>query len=149
MSNNVDIDLHTLRNAVNDEAIDWALGQRNWAFIGLNSSDKNDKMIIEKFISRGQNVSLIDNLKNSEGSKIFGFAAHASLSGIDDDIEIVSVHGDVDLWTLVEDITQRMQWFGDLKAIWIPATSKDDRWVSEMYDYGFAVISGKDISQFI
>ena len=35
--------------------------------------------------------------------------------------------------------SQRMQWYGDIKVIWPPENLVDDRWVSEMYDYGIAV----------
>jgi len=40
-----------------------------------------------------------------------------------------------------------MQWFGDIKAIWPEAELNDERWNSELYDYGIAVVVGKSLAE--
>ncbi len=143
-------DLHTIRQSESRVAAECASIQDNWAIVGIVGCDEfihEFSTFLEKL---GKNVFLIcpeSGLCNECSDPLTTIGSRPlfkSLELIDEPVDVLSFHGKVDYWSLTTSISQRMQWFGDIKVI-CSTIPEDERWISEMFDYGIAVANFDDI----
>tara|TARA_B100001105_G_scaffold236699_1_gene212705 strand:+ start:573 stop:1007 length:435 start_codon:yes stop_codon:yes gene_type:complete len=136
----VAFDLHTLRLAGGEAAAQWAMEQENWVILGIDHEEDHLSLrLVRELQKLGKSVHLVCPRCARDGIKLLRLPVYEFIEDIDEQVDVISLHGDVDQWTLAPHISQRMQWYGDIKVIWPPENLVDDRWVSEMYDYGIAV----------
>ena len=101
----------------------------------------------ERLLKRGEQVHFVCAECASDSLKACGQFIHDSIENVDEDVEVITLHGVDDHWSFIPNLSQRMQWFGDIKAIWPEAELNDERWNSELYDYGIAVVIGKSLAE--
>ena len=140
----MDIDLHTLRMAGGQAAADWAMEQENWVIVGIEH-ERDHEVLVRALQKLGRTIHLVCPRCSQEYVYPFEETVHSSIEHIDAQVDVISLHGDIDHWALTPHISQRMQWYGDIKVIWPSTELSDERWVSEMYDYGIAVASNCSI----
>ena len=144
----MEIDLHTLRDADRSAAADWAIVQKNWMMICADHEEGHPSLSLgEILLNRGEQVHFVCAECASNNLKAHGQSIHDSIENVDADVDIIALHGVDDYWSFIPNLSQRMQWFGDIKAIWPEAELNDERWNSELYDYGIAVVVGKSLAE--
>ena len=133
------IDLHTLRLTGGRAAAEWAMEQENWAIIGTKQDFNQD---IHKLTGALRKLGRAVHMVCLQSTRLenIDLNAHETIEDIDSQVDVIILLGDLDHWDLVSRISQRMQWYGDIKIIWSQSEMNDERWVSEMYDYGIAVV---------
>ena len=145
---NMEIDLHTLRDADRSSAANWAIVQKNWMMICADHEQGHSSFSLgARLLKRGVQVHFVCAECASENLKACGQFIHDSIENVDADVEIITLHSVDDHWSFIPNLSQRMQWFGDIKAIWPEAELNDERWNSELYDYGIAVVIGKSLAE--
>jgi len=149
------IDLHTIRMTERNAAAEYAISQDNWAFIGVSSEEGKDNLDLALKLERlGKNVYLVcpecglcpecsNPMPTISGQPVF-----KSIELINEPVDVICIQGEMDYWSLTDSISQRMQWFGDIMVICSPTGYEDNRWVSEMYDFGIAVAYHDDIAKY-
>jgi len=144
-------DLHTIRQAESRVAAEIASIQDNWALVGIDGGGEETIYELSAFLEElGKNVFLICpecglcNECSDPMTTIGNRPIFKSVELIDEPVDVLSIHGNVDYWFLTTSISQRMQWYGDIKVI-CSSAPEDERWVSEMFDYGIAVANFDEI----
>lgn len=136
----MELDLHTLRNADRGEAAAWALKQQNWLFIcDDHDTGHPSQFLADRLMKRGVSVRFVCPNCAGESERIKGKTVSSSIEDVDAEVSVIAMFGVEDFWSFVPSLSQRMQWYGDIKVIWLSENLVDDRWISEMYDYGIAV----------
>lgn len=142
----MELDLHTLRNADRGVAAAWALKQQNWLFICADHDKGHpSQFVADRLMKRGDSVSFVCPQCAGEDKRIKGKKVSNSIENADIEVSVIALFGVEDLWTLLPQLSQRMQWYGDVKAIWPERHQFNERWNSELYDYGVAVVNGESL----
>jgi len=142
----MEIDLHTLRKASHQQAIKAALMHDYWAIIvsageGASISIEAAKRLIEF----GKTVHFVCPKCAMNGEKILGQEVFSSIDSIDSEVEIICMNGNLDIWLTLSEIGQRMEYFGDVKAVWLGPNLGTVRWAEDAHDYGIAIVMGENI----
>lgn len=142
----MELDLHTLRNADGSEAAAWALKQQNWLFICADHEHGHpSQFVADRLMKCGGTVLFVCPICAKEDKRIKGKAVWSAIEDVDAEVAVIAMFGVEDVWSLVSSLSQRMQWYGDIKAIWPERHQFDERWNSELYDYGIAVVNGESL----
>ncbi len=142
----MELDLHTLRNANRGEAAAWALKQHNWLFVCADHEIGHpSQFVADRLMQRGDSVRFVCPLCAREDKRIKGKTVSSSIEDVDADISVIALFGVEDVWSFVPSLSQRMQWYGDVKVIWPERHQFDERWNSELYDYGIAIVNGESL----
>ncbi len=142
----MELDLHTLRNANRDAAAKWALMQQKWLFICADHETGHpSQFVADQLQQRGDSVKFVCPICSREDKRIKGSSVWNSIEDVDAEVSVIAMFGVEDLWSFVPALSQRMQWFGDVKAVWLERHQFDERWNSELYDYGIAVVNGESL----
>ena len=138
----MELDLHTLRNADRGEAARWALKQNDWLLICADhDAGHPSQFVADRLLQRGDSVEFVCPICAAEDKRIKGKEVNSSIEDVDAEVAVIALFGVEDPWSFVASLSQRMQWFGDVKAIWPERHQYDERWNSELYDYGIAVVN--------
>jgi len=142
----MELDLHTLRNADRGEAARWALKQNDWLLICADhDAGHPSQFVADRLLQRGDSVEFVCPICAAEDKRIKGKEVNSSIEDVDAEVAVIALFGVEDPWSFVASLSQRMQWFGDVKAIWPERHQYDERWNSELYDYGIAVVNGESL----
>ena len=142
----MEIDSHTLRKADEKQAIEAALARDSWVVIGLEDDPANVALDTTRALIRsGRKPHLICPRCSMDEADLFQIRPHVSLLDIDEDVEVIYLVGEIDLWDALREISMRMERFGDIKVVWAGSGLADERWAEDLHDFGFAVVVDTDV----